>query len=785
MFRQYPMPALIILAAWVSACGLGPSPSSESSPRTIRSPAPARTAAALPGPPPTEQDPSPPSIEDAIGVFLSLDGRVFDAIYSHDGGSVWIAFEAGANLAFAEWELDASETASGLAPEVIRSSCPAGEADLAISADGSLLAVSVGKAVVMVDAFDRKILDGRAALSRGSSPSTARSLAFSPLGSQYVEGGGHLERMDLADSSGRSFFFQGFFNPIRGDYDRPEYEQAETSGLFYPHVIEYSPDGRLVGVGGGDFVGLWDNVAGYRFGYHLGYDFVRSIAFSPDSQTMVFVSDGGELHRWDLSRVWEIADFGEPELMIDGGVGVRAAYAPDGKSLAVGLSDGSIQFRDAQTFAVVNEVQAHASRVTRVQYSATGEQLLSSSYDGEVVIWDVATLHSTVEDRSSLEADEAGTASRRGGSWLRLTSVHMVDADTGWAIGSSGRLLRTADGGAHWGDVSPAELAFSDDGLFILDGSTAWVTPSIPPCYREDCNPAGLMEAEVWKTEDGGESWTASRPFQLGTADGGGRVPYYRPAELQFVDPLNGWLLTSVDHRMRRVFYRLFATSDGGRTWNRLVDETNGPPLVEAFDVAFFSSEEGFLVGEGPQEYYDSDHLYYSADAGVHWRRAELEGLVPWQISSVESIQIEALSPAVMSFDSRAQSMQSRSTDCDPALLERHALLLSPTGGQIRPWRESRSWEARGSYYFMNEDLGWRLVVPGAGLSNTLDRTRDGGVTWQLIRRVAWQEAQFSFVDERTGWAVVSLGEESALVRTTDGGQSWGVIRPILGEADP
>jgi photosystem II stability/assembly factor-like uncharacterized protein len=85
----------------------------------------------------------------------------------------------------------------------------------------------------------------------------------------------------------------------------------------------------------------------------------------------------------------------------------------------------------------------------------------------------------------------------------------------------------------------------------------------------------------------------------------------------------------------------------------------------------------------------------------------------------------------------------------------------------------------------MDATHGWMLVIPGPGLNPRLERTQDGGATWETVRRVTWEDARFSFISDQIGWAVASIGDESALVRTVDGGQGWVEIKPALEGATP
>ena len=71
---------------------------------------------------------------------------------------------------------------------------------------------------------------------------------------------------------------------------------------------------------------------------------------------------------------------------------LSVAYSPDGKQIATGSSDNTIQILDAAN----GNVLQHAARATptacsRVRFSPDGRQLLSGSYDNTARLWDIAT----------------------------------------------------------------------------------------------------------------------------------------------------------------------------------------------------------------------------------------------------------------------------------------------------------------------------------------------------------------------------------------------------------
>jgi hypothetical protein len=86
------------------------------------------------------------------------------------------------------------------------------------------------------------------------------------------------------------------------------------------------------------------------------------------------------------------------------------------------------------------------------------------------------------------------------------------------------------------------------------------------------------------------------------------------------------------------------------------------------------------------------------------------------------------------------------------------------------------SWKATGNEFFLDAKLGWRLFSPGE-----LQQTTDGGLNWDTIKIVTWDDAQFDFVNEQEGWAIVSSGRAMAFLRTDNGGRTWAELNPIVG----
>jgi len=191
------------------------------------------------------------------------------------------------------------------------------------------------------------------------------------------------------------------------------------------------------------------------------------------------------------------------------------------------------------------------------------------------------------------------------GTTERFRGLAPVSSRVAWVSGTNGTVLRTTDGGATWGDVSPAGLGtealqFRDIEAFDADRA---VILSIGE--GED--------SRILVTDDGGASWTET----------------FRNTEpaafydcLAFSSPRRGLALSDpVDGR-----FRLVETTDGGRSWS-LVDPSGMPP-AQMGEFAFAASGTCLSAGVGGRTYLasggvDPARLFTSTDHGHTWTVAD------------------------------------------------------------------------------------------------------------------------------------------------------------------
>jgi DNA-binding CsgD family transcriptional regulator/photosystem II stability/assembly factor-like uncharacterized protein len=247
---------------------------------------------------------------------------------------------------------------------------------------------------------------------------------------------------------------------------------------------------------------------------------------------------------------------------------------------------------------------------------------------------------------------------------LQPTDIAFVDATTGWAIGPLGSncdssaceyaLIVTRDGGQHWSQAFKTDLRLqqirliSDNDGWLLglacpsaspgpdpcsghvlstrDGGGSWHDATLPSkAHAYDLSrpsrsdgfvmlTCSACESRLFVTHDSGLSWQ-SLPGP--GADTGLTVEQ----EIFFLTPSQGWLLSGGQAGTGNQVKQVFATYDGGQTWQRIAG-TGSPPN--------FDGSSGLMTGGyvGPMLFTSAQNgvitsprggILHSNDGGAHW----------------------------------------------------------------------------------------------------------------------------------------------------------------------
>src|SRR5215207_2479655 len=277
---------------------------------------------------------------------------------------------------------------------------------------------------------------------------------------------------------------------------------------------------------------------------------------------------------------------------------------------------------------------------------------------------------------------------QKSGTFAWLRGVFFVDAERGWAVGAKGALLSTADGGATWRvRRAPTEDALRD--IFFTDEWTGWIV-----CERSVYMPRAKDEPRAYllKTEDGGEKWSRVEVTGIDLEAVLARVA--------FADAAHGWAAGE--------FGALYATADGGRTWER----QRVPTRHLLLGAHFHDAQAGWLVGAGTT-------LLHTSDGGATWRAGRIE------TAKKTATRARTVAPSSTT-DSSPPSPQEFTPTSSPSPSPSSS---APSASPTSPRTSSPSIEASvrfNAVAFADARRGWAVGEGGAVYA-----TDDGGATWR------------------------------------------------------
>src|SRR5262249_10763196 len=165
---------------------------------------------------------------------------------------------------------------------------------------------------------------------------------------------------------------------------------AQEAAPTAPYMVAFSPDGRRLAVVTGKpdskcALTVWDVATLRRLWVVRDRPGIPAVAFAPDGKTLAIGGLNGE------AKVFDSVE-GRLRATYDGHgkVARSVGLAPDGKRLAVGTYEGPIKLWDLARGAEVRTLRGHNDRIYAVVFSPDGQRLLSVGADAARV-WDLGT----------------------------------------------------------------------------------------------------------------------------------------------------------------------------------------------------------------------------------------------------------------------------------------------------------------------------------------------------------------------------------------------------------
>lgn len=374
-----------------------------------------------------------------------------------------------------------------------------GAYDLALSPDGSTVALAGGKGGLMLwkpgQPQPPRLEEG---------PTRLSSVAWSPDGSQLATGdvNGRVRIWDVASQK----------------------RVAQINAHGAPVNAVAFGRGVLVSASQDRMIRVW-NLQTYReVQAFREASAVWEVNVSPDGDTVAAATVNQRVSTWKLGvEPWN------SELGHSAEVG-RVVVSPDGKTVASGGVDRHVRIWDVAT-GVSTRLEGHQATVWDVAFSPDGRYLASSSEDQTAKLWNVSDGH-LVRTLQGHAGTVYGVAFSADGLWAATTckdgKVRV------WEV-ESGRLLQVLSGHPN----GEFRAAFSPDGAFLVSigsGSEArlWETRSWKPRSAlgavQGALSVGFIPKKPWvmlagrtgirilELPHGTERWTWNADFTVRTA---------------------------------------------------------------------------------------------------------------------------------------------------------------------------------------------------------------------------------------------------------------------------
>jgi photosystem II stability/assembly factor-like uncharacterized protein len=325
-----------------------------------------------------------------------------------------------------------------------------------------------------------------------------------------------------------------------------------------------------------------------------------------------------------------------------------------------------------------------------------------------------------------------------GGTTWRQTYTDAIASATDLAVAAgqvcaSGFGLAYSPDGRAW--LPRTSWSSSPDRFTMIDANHGWGLSSPQPSD-------GDYSTDLLRTENGA-NWRMSTTFEA-----------QRLMDLDFVDASRGWVVGSTEPY--GTDGRMYATRDGGTTWQR-----QAPDLKGWFtSVDFLDSEHGWVCGMGeadPGGGGPPGLMLTTADGGTTWTRQQIPaGFLPLDVQFLTVN--EGWASGYFEADDRNGGAVAHTNDGGAHWT------LHMTGADFALWTVD----------FIDAYHGWALswAVEGAQSASELVATSDGGVTWRPQGRGLSFENQVArdvlFTDQTNGWLFADH-----TWRTRDGGATW------------
>ena len=276
-------------------------------------------------------------------------------------------------------------------------------------------------------------------------------------------------------------------------------------------------------------------------------------------------------------------------------------------------------------------------------------------------------------------------------------SVYSKDGSNVWAVGNSGNLWKSADGGLTWSSNTLGSATYY--AVFAV-GSNVWIAGT-----------GGTLE----RSYNNGVGWTAST------------ISAQTLKSIFFADANTGWIVGNAG--------TILKTTDAGATWT----PQTSPVSNNLNSVKFMSSTNGVACGDGGK-------VIYTVNGGGTWFQyttpttknlLAIDQKVSTIIATAEDAIVIKSTNSGTSWTTINYKIDTKSNVTGISMIDANTFYSCGGGGFIR-----KSIDAGASFtfqqnpqmgnlmaiYFYDASSGWAV----SSLNNAILRTADGGNTWSF-----------------------------------------------------
>jgi WD40 repeat protein len=325
---------------------------------------------------------------------------------------------------------------------------------VAFSPDGTLAASgSQDSTVIIWNVADHSIVHHLGAGNAAGHEVDVWNVKFTPDGTKLVSG----------DSFGYIFVWDVATGEIISDY--PSIHEGHIED------IDFSQDGRLVLTGSVDnFVKVWDLETGEILHEFRADSYVLGVRFLLDEQSAVSADYSGKIIFWDFAQEERTR-----EITINSAIPIRGGLEllADSQTLIAGDDLGNIYFINLDSaFGEPFQIfRGHDAAIIRLALSPDESELVSTSFDQSLIIWDLQGRGAEISRIDSSQPVRNAVLSPNG----ELIAAALEDGTIQlWTSAD-----KQADQGFDADGTEFLQVAFSPDGRLLAasaeDGSvTVW-----------------------------------------------------------------------------------------------------------------------------------------------------------------------------------------------------------------------------------------------------------------------------------------------------------------------